>query len=341
MITRDDVAKHAGVSPATVSNVLNGSKYVSSELVSRVEQAIIELGYIPNRAAKSLASKKTDHVGILVPTLSNPYYGTIAEGMESIARHHGYIVSLIMAEGSTDQYISRIIERQLDGVFLSDFNFGLTNKQLLHMKNKGVHFIIGGDSSRSDSTSATLSGPRITVNYENSIYELLMYLKKIGHRRIAFLSGNDPLITEARQTLFLKWSHELGFDDDPDLVVSGTPPYMTLAEDGYRDTKRLLSIRKNFTAIITLNDLMAFGAMKAIREEGLHIPEDISVIGFDNIYLSETACPPLTTIHIPKYEIGQIAMKLLLEMIDGEDVQSVKLESTLILRDSVAPVKKG
>jgi DNA-binding LacI/PurR family transcriptional regulator len=335
MVTRKDVARLAKVSSATVSNVINGSKYVSPELRARVEKAIEKLSYVPNRAARSLASHKTEQVGILVPSLSNPYYGAVAEGMESVAREHGYIVSLIMAEGSTDQYISRIIERQMDGVYLSDFSFGFTPEQFRHMKDKGVRFVIAGDSLRSSVTSSTVPCSQIIVNYSEVIREIFEYLHSLGHRRVLFLSGNDPAIQEARATQYMKWRSYFGFDEDPALFVPGRPPYTTLAQDGYLDMKEVLASKTRFTAVFALNDLMAMGTMKAIREAGLAIPQDVSVIGCDNIFLSETTFPPLTTIDIPKYEIGGLAMEILLEMIAGNGYRSVELQPRLVIRDSV------
>ncbi|MCX7656915.1 MAG: LacI family transcriptional regulator [Treponemataceae bacterium] len=341
MVTREDVARRAGVSTATVSNVLRGRKFVSAELSRRVYAAIEELGYVPNRAARSLASRRTDHVGILVPSLQNPYYGAVAEGMETVAREHGYIVSLVMAEGPSDQYIARIIERQMDGVFLSDYSFGFTPRQLHHMYERGVRFVVGGDSARSAATRETLHGARITVDYHGAMQDLFEMLYRYGHRRVAFLSGNDPAIHEARAEEFEYWRTYYRMDQDPNLFIPGNPPYRTLVEDGYRDMKQFLSRHIPFTALIALNDLMAIGALRAIREEGLRVPEDVSVIGCDNIYLSEITVPSLTTIHIPKYEIGIKAMEILMNMIEENEYEDAVLQAHLVTRESLGPAGKG
>lgn len=336
MITRKDVADLAGVSPATVSNVINNSKYVSEDLVEKVELAIKRLNYIPNRAARTLASRRTDQVGILVPSLRNPYFGTVAEGMEYVARKHGYIVSLITAEGQADQYISRIIERQMDGFFMTDFDFRFTREQYEHMNQHGVRFVIGEGSTFADDSNEGLPSSRIAINYTDAIRDMFMYLKDMGHRQVAYLSGNDENITEVRKKEYCRWVRELGFDEDPSLIIPGEPPHSTLAQDGYRDMNKLLKQRPGIRAVFTLNDLMAIGAMKAIREAGLRVPEDISVVGCDDIYLSEAINPPLTTIHIPKFRIGNIAMELLLEMFEGAPFRSVSVHPELVIRDTVA-----
>lgn len=336
MITRKEVAELAGVSPATVSNVINGSKYVSSDLVLKVERAVEELCYVPNRAARSLASRRTDQVGILVRSLSNPYFGVVAEGMEDVARRNGYVVSLITTDGQADQYISRIIERQMDGVFLTDFDFRFTEEQFEHMCSRGVHFVLGKGSVHAQDTNALLPCSRISIDYSCAVQDLFVHLKELGHSRVAFLSGNDPDVQEVRKSEYMRCVRDLGFHDDPALIIPGDSPHNTLAQDGYRDMKRLLSQRRDFTAVFTLNDLMAMGAMKAIRDEGLRIPEDLSVIGCDDIYLSETTFPALTTIRIPKFQIGRLAMELLLELFQGGTYRSVEVKASFVARDSVA-----
>jgi DNA-binding LacI/PurR family transcriptional regulator len=339
MITREDVAKLAGVSPATVSNVINNSKFVSPDLIEKVERAIKDLNYFPNRAARALASHRTEQVGILVPSLTNPYHGSVAEGMEEVARKNGYIVSLITAEGPADRYMSHIIERQMDGIFLTDFGFRFTKEQFEHMRNHGVRFVVGEGSSYAMETCSTIPCSRISVNYTRVMTELFTYLKKLGHRRVAFLSGNPTEIREARKDEYVRCIQELGFEYDKSLLIPGSSPFTTLSEDGYRDTKKILQKKRKFSVLFALNDLMAIGAMKAIREDGLRIPDDISVVGCDNLYLSETTCPPLTTIHIPKREIGRLAMELLLEIIRGEDYRKVELFPSLVVRQSVIPLQ--
>ena len=336
MITRREVAEKAGVSPATISNVMNGSKYVSPDLVEKVERVISELGYVPNRAARSLASRRTEQVGFIVPTLANPYFGDVAEGMEEVARDQGYVVTLITAEGEADRYISRIIERQMDGVFMTDFGFNFTGKQLEHMRSRGVRFVVGEGSSYSAETYRSVPCSRISIDYSGAVLRLFTLLREGGHRRIAFLSGNKPEISEVRKDEYSRRVREFGFDDDPALLVSGEPPFSTLAQDGYRDARKLLSVRPDTTAIFALNDLMAIGALRALREAGLRVPEDVSVIGCDNLYLSETTWPPLATIDTPKRQVGRIAMELLLEAFRGEDFRRVEVHPEFVLRGSLS-----
>lgn len=341
MTTRSEVAERAGVSPATVSNVLNGYKYVSPDLAEKVEKAVRELGYVPNRAARSLASRRTEQVGIIIPTLTNPYFGEVAEGMEEVARRNGYIVTLITAESEADRYISRIIERQMDGVFMTDFDFNFTADQLRHMRSRGVCFVVGEGSENSAETYRAVPCSRISIDYSPSIGRLFALLRERGHRSVAFLTGNADGTEEVRKAEVSRWIAEFEFDDDPALIVSGLPPYSTLAQDGYRDAKRALAARPDLTAIFSLNDLMAIGAIRAIREAGLRVPEDVSVVGCDNIYLSETTDPPLTTIDIPKRRIGRIAMELLLEAFAGAEFRRVEVRTELVVRESIGPARRS
>jgi DNA-binding LacI/PurR family transcriptional regulator len=341
MITRTEVADRAGVSPATVSNVLNGYKYVSPDLVAKVEKAVRELGYVPNRAARSLASRRTEQVGYIIPNLLNPYFGEVAAGMEEIARASGYVVTPVTAETESDRYISPIIERQMDGVFLADCGFSFSAEQLTHMRARGVSFVVGEGSSVSEGTCSAVPCSRIAIDYSGAMVQVFELLRANGHRRVAFLSGNGPGISEVRKEEFRRLVAEFGFDADPALLVNGEPPYGTLAQDGYRDARKLLAVRSDFTAVFALNDLMAIGAMKALREAGLGVPGDVSVVGCDNIYFAETAFPPLTTIDIPKRLIGRAAMELLLEAFAGEDFRRVEVPTELIVRQSLGPARRS
>ncbi|OQY31093.1 MAG: hypothetical protein B6241_14855 [Spirochaetaceae bacterium 4572_59] len=340
MTTRQDVADKAGVSPATVSHVVNSTKYVSPELKVKIERAIEELNYIPNKTARNLAMNKTEQVGILVPSLSNPYFGAIAEGMEQVARQNGYIVSLFAPEGSDYQYISTIIERQMDGVFLANTGFQFSENQLKHMERSGVSFVAGLDIGFSGKNNNSFKNSIVSLDYDPSIRNMFKYLTELGHRRIAFLSGMPVAYSDSRKQSYLDYIGKFGLDFEEEFIITGNYPFSTSAKDGYRDMKKFLSTGTDVTAVFAINDLMAIGAMKAIRGAGLKVPEDISIVGCDNIFLSEAADPPLTTIDVPKEELGRKAMELLLRMINNNEINEIPLETELIIRDSTSFAKK-
>ncbi|MGL1891398.1 MAG: LacI family transcriptional regulator [Spirochaetaceae bacterium] len=340
MATRQDVANKAGVSPATVSHVVNNTKYVSPELKVKIERAIEELNYVPNKTARNLAMNKTEQVGILVPSLSNPYFGAIAEGMEKVARKNGYIVSLFAPEGPDDQYITTIIERQMDGVFLANTGFQFSESQLRHMERSGVSFVTGNEIETSGDNGSKFNNSIVSLDYDVSIKKMFKYLTDLGHKKIAFLSGMPEDNGDLRKKYYLENMEAFGLDFKEKYIVNGNFPFTTTARDGYKDMKKFLSTGSDVTAVFAINDLMAIGAMKAIREAGLNVPEDISIVGCDNIFLSEASDPPLTTINVPKEEMGRKAMELLLRMINNKESNEISLETELVIRESTSFAKK-
>jgi DNA-binding LacI/PurR family transcriptional regulator len=329
--TRYDVAKEADVSEATVSHVINNTKYVSPELRQRVEKAIKLHNYRPNIVAKSLASKSTKHVGIFVDSIMNPYYGEIAHGMEEVAHKHGYIVSLFSAVGNSEEHFSSVIQRQLDGLLMATtWNpFSLSQVKFLH--DNGVIFI----NSRFE------IGSSLRFEYEYAIDSMAKYLSALGHKRVGFLSGLSIKTPDhIRYELFLSSIKKYGLDMDIELIIDGEYPYETSYDAGYEAMKKLLLVPR-VTAVFCTNDLIAYGAYRAINETGLNIPKDISVIGCDDVFLSQCIYPPLTTIRVPTKEMGRQAMNLILNEIHEKQSANVKLKTNLVVRESAGPVGAG
>lgn len=330
MATRYDVAKMAGVSAATVSHVINNTKYVSPELKTKVNEAVRLLNYRPNIVAQSLVTKMTRHVGILVNDITNPYYGEIAQGMEEIAHKNGYAVSLCLATGNVESYFTSILQRQMDGVFIAvTNNMIFSQEQFEILCNSNVAVVNGMESL----------GSTLRVNYSGAIENLVKYLADMGHMKIGYLSGisikppgND------RYVLYKKALEKYGIEHDGRLVVDGIYPFKTDHRSGYEAMKKLLDMKTRVTAVVTTNDYMAFGAVRAIREAGLRIPQDISIAGCDDVFLTECFDPPLTTIRVPKKEMGRQAMYLILNQIREKQHAHMKLEADLVIRKSAGPV---
>ena len=333
MATRYDVARISDVSAATVSHVINNTKYVSPELKERVLKAINELDYKPNIVARSLVTKSTKHVGILINDITNPYYGEIAQGMEEIAQQNGYMVSLCLASGNADSYISSIMQRQMDGLFIATVYNKFSREQIQQLSNMNVKIV-------NDQYSI---GSCICFNYSDAIDNLVKYFADMGHKRIGFLSGLDTKSdVDARYKSYMKAVQKYGLDSDENLVVEGIFPYNTDFYSGYEAMKKLLSRVTRVTAVMTTNDYMAFGAMKAIKEAGLRIPEDISIAGCDDIFLSECTDPSLTTIRVPKKEMGRQAMYAILNEINRKATVNIELAADLVIRKSTSsPAERG
>ena len=334
MITRTDVAKKAGVSVATVSHVMNETKYVSPELREKVNTAIRLLNYRPNIVARSLVTKRTKHVGIVVNDITNPYYGEIAQGMEEIAHKHGYTVSLCLASDHFDSYLSSILQRQMDGIFIATVGNGIDPEHFQPLADAGIAIVNGGAKSY------------VNFDYTDAMNSLIKYYAAMGHKRIGYLSGlsiNTPIYDKGndRYSLYRDSLKKLGLVFKEEYVVDGMYPYKTDYRSGYEAMKTLLKRDTRVTAIFAINDYMAFGAVKAIREEGLKIPDDISVAGCDDIFFSECFDPALTTIRVPKTEMGRQAMYLILNEIREKKTGSLQLKADLMIRDSTGPVKSS
>lgn len=332
MATRYDVAKISGVSAATVSHVINNTKYVSPELKERVVDAIRKLNYKPNIVARSLATKSTKHVGILVNDITNPYYGEIAQGMEEIAQQNGYMVSLCMANGDAESYFSSITQRQMDGIFFATTRNKFSREHIQQLFDMDVKIV-------NDQYSI---GSTVILDYSGAIDNLIKYFADMGHKRIGFLSGLDiKSDLDARYKNYKKAIEKYGLDSDDNLVIEGMFPYNTDFYSGYEAMKKLLALETRVTAVMTINDYMAFGAMKAIKEAGLRIPEDISIAGCDDVFLSECFDPPLTTIRVPKKEMGRQAMYLILNEINKKTTANIELVADLVIRKSTgSPASK-
>jgi DNA-binding LacI/PurR family transcriptional regulator len=326
MVTRKNVALQAGVSEATVSHVVNKSKYVSHELSKKVLEAIEQLDYHPNLIARSLMTKTTDHVVILVDDIKNPYFGEITEGMGEVASKEGYIVSLISAKSSNKKAFMDLVSRNIDGIFFTNTSNNFSDIVDL-FKQAGIALVCAKDSSA------------VILDYNQAMDTVIKYLSDLGHKKIGFLSGLSIGTGEDRYKAYVQALENHGIPLDPDIVIDGSFPYTTEYDDGYKAMKKILNQETRVTAVFAVNDMMALGAVKAIREEGLKIPEDISVVGCDDIFFAESADPPLSTIRTPKKEIGRRAMYLLLDQIRGKKPENVVLSTEFIIRRSTGPAK--
>jgi LacI family transcriptional regulator len=318
----------------TVSRVINDSGYVSPEARARVNGAIAELGYMPNVLARQLRSKRTKTIALVLTDIANPFFTTIARGVEDAARAQGYAVMFCNtdeSEAEEIEYVRVLIQRQVDGVLLvpatdSSASLQLLNKHALPVVVLDRRLSAGGvDEVRTDS--------------EAGAHCVVRHLLDLGHRRIAVLTGPETVSTAAdRVAGYRRAMAEEGLVPDDSLVLFGG--YNEAS--GYEMTRLILDGKPRPTAIFAANNFIAFGAIKAFREAGLRIPEDISIAVFDDLPPGWVFDPFLTVVSQPAYEIGKQAAELMLERLAGKapaEPRTIVLPSELITRRSTAPLR--
>lgn len=325
-MTRKEVAKMANVSVATVSNVLNNTKHVGHEVRQRVLDAIEKLNYKPNYYAQTLNSRFSYQVGVIVENLTNPYYGEIVEGINELALDAGYSVGLYTAQNKITKNVEQLLERKMDGVFICLEMDENDLKILRRLRDEGISIVVGG--MENDLYSS------IQINYGEGIHKAVKHLHDLGHRKVAFISGLMAGVGEFREMVFRESVAALGMEVSEELIVGSVFPFETTIKAGTLAVRKLLERKVEFTAIVAINDLMAIGAMTELREQGISVPKDVSVIGFDDIVYAEFADPPLTTLRVPKREMGRYVMRMLLNQIQGGGIQSIMLDTELIVRRS-------
>lgn len=332
MSTISDVAKLAGVSAMTVSRVINNSGYISQEARERVERAIAELGYVPNALARYLRFKQTKTIALILTDITNPFFTTLARGVEDVARGQGFSVVLCNtdeSEAEEIEYLNLLLQKQIDGVLLVPASGSSASLGLLQARAVPVvvldRRVVGGsvDNVRGDS--------------EQGAYLLVQHLLELGHTRIAVLSGPINVSTAAdRVAGYSRAMRAAGFDADHDLIYFGE----FSLDSGYRLGQQILMLDPRPTAIFAANNLIAFGASRAIRAAGLRIPDDLSLVTIDDLPVSMLIDPFLTAAAQPAYEIGRRATELLLDRLANEGPaapQELVLPIELIIRRSSGP----
>ena len=334
MVTIEEVARRAGVSVGTVSNVLNNKPFVSPETRRKVEQAILELNYSPNAIARSLRRGRTRSLALIVLDVSNPFYPEVIQGVEHTAREYGYHVILFDLAYSVRRerrFIQRLRELRLDGVLLTA---GPQWDEVLLRQLDLPIVLLDRDIHES-------SLPTVGIDNAAAVAQGIRYLVQMGHRRIGYLS--EPLeIPSVRRRLegYRQALEEAGIPFSNEIIFISKELRTDKLESGYLLMQRVLQeLRELPTAFFATSDSIAIGAMQALKEHGLRIPEDISILGFDDIVMTRFVDPPLTTIAQPKVEMGHQAVRLLIERIERPERPPVKvmLETALIERKSVAP----
>ncbi|MEN2985035.1 MAG: substrate-binding domain-containing protein [Dictyoglomaceae bacterium] len=339
MVTIKDVARKAGVSIMTVSRVINGKRNVKEETREKVLKAIEELGYVPNSIARSLTLKKTATIGLVISDITNPFFTTVARGVEDTAISKHFTVILCNTDENPEKesmYVEVLAKNKVDGVIFTSASGKKTPLKSLFMKNiplvlidRTIEGLEDVDIVRGDSVSGA--------------YILTKHLIDLGHKRIGIIVGSKSISTAVdRVEGYKKALMDSHIPIDESLIKINENSKFS-KEDGYRLTKELLNMKNPPTAIFGGNNLMAIGAILAIREMGLSIPEDISLVSFDDIESLSEVFPFLTVVKQPAYTMGVLATELLIRRIENKDKikekREILLKPELIIRRSTAPPK--
>ncbi|TVY05473.1 LacI family DNA-binding transcriptional regulator [Paenibacillus cremeus] len=341
-ITIYDIAQNVNASPATVSRVLSNSEYpVSAKLSQKIKAVAKEMGYTPNMLGRQLKKNNTMSIGVIIPSISNPFYADVVLGIEEIARSNGYQVLLCNSHQNPDleaEYLQTLLEKQVKGIILSS----ISRKKgwLAGYLAKGLNII--SIDQKIDNRHVY----QIEFDYRKGSALACRHLIEQGHKKIAFISA--ALDRPTRLNLYRGYQdalREAGLTPLKKEWIQLSKACENLNYDsafefnnGKQLTRNLLKMKDLPTAIITCNDLTAAGVINELNEQGLHVPGEVSVVGFDNIELSQMLTPALTTVDLPKYEMGRLACSKLMALLNGDDTnqKEVMLQPILIARNSVA-----
>lgn len=334
MANMKEIARMAGVSLGTVSNVLNGSARVREPLRRRVEEAVQAIGYQPSALARGMRREKTEMIGMVIPDITNPFFPAVVRGAEDIAFVHGYRLVLCNTDNDHAKELAHLNDLRTylpSGLIVIPSNFSDLTAQAESYKNSGAAVICV------DRLPKRWQGDSVTVANEEGSHAAVRHLINLGHQRIAVITG--PLhLTNSEQRL-RGFRRAMG---EAHLPIA--PEYQQEANfdvpGGRAKALLLLRMLPRPTAVFAANDMIALGVIEAVRELGLRCPADVSVIGFDDLAFSSLIDPPLASIYQPGYQLGATAARILLDRVSGDNgpARHIVLPTELRIRNSVAPL---
>ncbi|HAS6775890.1 substrate-binding domain-containing protein [Vibrio parahaemolyticus] len=331
MATMKDIAKLAGVSTSTVSHVINKTRFVSEEISERVNNAAKELNYYaPSALARSLKVNRTKTIGMLVTTSTNPFFGEVVKGVERSCYHKGYSLILCNTEGDNErmrQSINTLLQKRVDGLILMCSS--LEGERIdVFERYPDIPVVV------MDWGPMLFTSDKIQDNSLRGGYLAAKYLIDCGHTEIGCITG--PLIKHQAQMRYEGYKramNEAGLEFNANWIIESDFE----CEGGYQAFKKMPERGTLPSSIFVSNDMMAMGVINAANELGIKVPDDLSIIGYDDIHIAKFMSPSLTTIHQPKYRLGQAAVETLVRRLDDKsnEAQVVQLEPTLVVRNSV------
>lgn len=329
-----EIAKRAKVSTATVSRTINRVPTVDPQLAKRVWKVVDELGYYPNTQARALVSGKSRIFGLIVSEITNPFFPEIVQSFEDIAVHNNYeilLTSTVHDPKRMELAVRRMIERRVDGVAVLTFGMEESLVEDLRFRKVPLVFV--------DVGPAVAKVSNIRINYQNGIRQAVQHLAALRHTKIAFVSGPPRLRSAlARSSAFEESMHEIGLEVTKDYIVAGDHTM----EGGMQALTALIALRERPTAVMCSNDMSAIGVMREAYDVGISVPQELSVVGFDDIKLAQFTTPPLTTVQMSQKLLAEYAFKALLAEVEqphSSGGREVELMTNLILRRSTAMVQ--
>ncbi len=317
MITIKDVARLAEVSISTVSRVINDSKPVSPEVRKRVLKVIEETGYKPNDVARSLVTRRSYLIGVIVNNLAQSYVADIVRGIEEIGKMYGYDILLCSSYSSTEtqeKYLQLLDRKQAEGLFLVGSKFDDEIIKMAKSFNKPCVFFTRNVSDKIN---------HITIDCNSAIYEMTKYLIEEGHRKIAYFSDFEDRTSVESEKIegYLKAVEDNELEYSKIYVVGGNKH-----NQAYELGKSIIGETGDFTACVCSSDEIAIGILDSFLDNGISVPDDMSVVGFGNIREGKFVRPELTTIGEPYYDVGAVGMRMLIKMIKGDKTKQGRME---------------
>jgi LacI family transcriptional regulator len=338
MATVHDVARHAGVSTSTVSHVLNNTRFVSDDLRERVQAAMRELDYTPNAAARMLTLKRSHTIGLIVSDIRNPFFASVARGVEDVAQELGYTLVLCNSDENAAREtacLSALETRAVDGVLLA--SAGVADEHLARLVRAGFPIVLV------DRDLPELGAPAVLLDNEGAAHAAVSHLIARGHRHIAMLSGRAAISTTTERVAgYRRALREANIEVDDRFVISGE----STSEGGACATNAVLDLAEPPSAIFSGNNLMSIGALQTIAQRGLLVPHDVALVGFDDFPFpwSDAFRPHLTTIAQPTYELGRRAAELLVHRLkrglSSLPAERVVLDGKLVVRESSGALRR-
>ncbi|MPW26892.1 substrate-binding domain-containing protein [Alkalibaculum sp. M08DMB] len=329
-----DVAREANVSVATVSRVLNNIPLVNDETKKRVQDAIDRTGYKPNAIARSLKMQRTNTFGIMIPDITQAYYTQVVRGVEDVCNIYDYNIILCNTDSDPIKehtYLNVFLEKQCDGILF--IGKSLSEDLILAITNSRVPIVLG---ALSDSEERV---PSVSINNDEAAYDITKYLIDNGHKKIGFLTDEDEIsyVGIERKKGYIRALESVGIEVNNDYELKGK----YTIKGGYDLMDKMLKLKDRPTAVVALNDEMALGAIRKAEDVGLKVPEDMSVIGFNNFSISEWVKPTITTVAQPMYDIGAISARMLIKTINNkqDENKSIFVPHEIIIRDSVKNIE--
>ena len=330
-ITIKDIAKLAGVSTATVSMVVNNKdERISAQTRESVLSIIKEYNYVPNRVASSMVTKTTKTIGLVIPDITNPFFPEVARGVEDKANKEGYMVIFCNSDNTLskeDSYVDMLQEKMVDGIIFTASSRRTSVSQSLEKVNVPV-ITVDRDIPN------LIKHGKIAINNENGAYEAVSHMISKGYKKIYHITG--PLTSKTARDRYNGYLNALEEYEIPALQHHLYEGFYT-SKWGQDATEQLIKDQYEFDSIFCGNDMIAAGVLKSLQRNGLNVPSDIGVVGFDDIDISRLITPELTTVRQPKYEMGYKAAEMLIQMIDHEHLEAYEhiFNTELIIRKSL------